>query len=549
MIFEILLRYKLCFEWRHRHIQLAESGNPMKPTIIVSALVFLLASTGCGGIVAGDREQVLPARGSTSSKSCASGQLFAKSLGRCVSPVNQPVLPAYQVPAADPFEAAADNYAYQSSVASKQNHNRTFADQTIASGDIQVTTSVALAGAIASIRYKGFELIASGGHGAAAQLITHDWTRGKRDFSVSGHIVTKDDRPTECNNPTEAGNMKDDSGQVFPYHGPSSSYIGAWGQDTVDGLPRIYSMNAPVDYVPPHHWSEDSGYGRCYNTSDHYFRGYEFHKHVIIGLKKGESFIRNVIQVNARIKVGASAPKLDTTFIAYLSRYFVREYRFGTQDDVLVEKLRGMALKKQGASDVNECFANTSALPFVPIFANSDGGMAIAMLSAENGYPRIGYTQTHFDYHTPEYNHRFRNIAVKMDAKDLKKDQLVRFNVLLFVGSLADVQRDVKRYCALADCSGPQKHLSIATDPRVFDWREYLEINRDLGLTTRGEAVSHWLQYGLREGRAGNHVFWSPAYLARNPDVAAWAQTNEQIDHCRALSHYLTWGQTEGREI
>jgi hypothetical protein len=503
---------------------------------------------GCGGLIGHGDEN--PTRvTNTNQNQCPTGQIYAKTLARCVQPVSQPVLPPYVIPSPDPYVSASDNYAYSSAVASKTNHNRTLQDQTITGGNLSVTASVALAGAIASIRYRGFELIASGGHGSAMQLITHDWTSGKRNVSIGGQIVTIDDRPTECNNPTEGGNMQNDQGQAFPHHGPSSSYIGVWGQDTVGGLPRIYSKVTPVDYIPPQSWSEDSGHGACFNTSSSWFRGYQFHKHVLVGYQRNATTIANVIQVDSTIEVGqGGAQNFDAILVAYLSRYFTDEYRYHVKEKYLVKKARGTRLQDQGASRLNECLDSSTQLPFVPIFASGDGGLAVAMLPRPGKHGTEAYSQTQFDHHTPSYSHRFRNIGVRLTARNLGQGARVPFKVVIFIGSLAAVQADILTYCSLESCSGPAKNLGFATDARIFNWSEYLGLNPDLPYTTRGDAISHWILYGLREGRQGSSAFWSPSYLAKHADVNNYARTSGYVDHCKGVVHYLRWGIAEGRE-
>jgi hypothetical protein len=74
-------------------------------------------------------------------------------------------------------------------------------------------------------------------------------------------------------------------------------------------------------------------------------------------------------------------------------------------------------------------------------------------------------------------------------------------------------------------------------------------LDRQQGLWTRGDAISHWILYGLREGRRGCSKFWSPSCLAKHADVKNYARTNGNVDHCKAVFHYLTWGFKEEREL
>ena len=105
---------------------------------------------------------------------------------------------------------------YKSECATKKNYDRTFQDVTASvlvdkRNRLSVTTSTALAGAIASVKVNNKEFITSGGHGAAFQYAFHAWQKGKA--------------ATECYNPTQAGTRQDDAGQPPPYHGPSTSAL------------------------------------------------------------------------------------------------------------------------------------------------------------------------------------------------------------------------------------------------------------------------------------------------------------------------------------
>ncbi|MEV4470340.1 hypothetical protein [Nonomuraea sp. NPDC049504] len=105
---------------------------------------------------------------------------------------------------------------YKTECASKNNYDRTFPDVTVSAlvdgrNELSVTTSTALAGAIASVKVNEKEFISSGGHGAAFQYAFHAWKDGQE--------------ASECYNPTQAGARRDDDGKPPPYHGPSTSAL------------------------------------------------------------------------------------------------------------------------------------------------------------------------------------------------------------------------------------------------------------------------------------------------------------------------------------
>lgn len=82
-------------------------------------------------------------------------------------------------------------------------------------------------------------------------------------------------------------------------------------------------------------------------------------------------------------------------------------------------------------------------------------------------------------------------------------------------------------------------------DDAVFDWRDYLARYPDLaaaGITTREEAIDHWLTFGIAEGRQGSPGFNVQAYLDANPDVKASTD-----DRATAIAHYVMYGRAEGR--
>jgi len=85
----------------------------------------------------------------------------------------------------------------------------------------------------------------------------------------------------------------------------------------------------------------------------------------------------------------------------------------------------------------------------------------------------------------------------------------------------------------------------------VFDWREYLYLNRDVAKvsTTAEFAIQHWEQYGKKEGRRARtplpfDSFFDPhRYLSKYPDLRM--NGVDSVD--AAVVHFLQYGVDEGR--
>lgn len=125
-----------------------------------------------------------------------------------------PPVPANQDPADPVYYDFVSSY--RSACASRENWDRVFSDATASATvdgriRVSVTASVALAGALASLKVGDKEYIASGGHGASLQYAFHAWQAGEQ--------------ATECYNPTQAGSRLDDMGFEPPFHGPSTSAL------------------------------------------------------------------------------------------------------------------------------------------------------------------------------------------------------------------------------------------------------------------------------------------------------------------------------------
>ena len=80
-------------------------------------------------------------------------------------------------------------------------------------------------------------------------------------------------------------------------------------------------------------------------------------------------------------------------------------------------------------------------------------------------------------------------------------------------------------------------------DPDVFNWKDYLAMYPDVAALFPGQirAQTHWLTYGINEGRNGSRTFSPSTYLQLYPDLGS--PTNYQY----AIDHYVAWGRDEGR--
>jgi hypothetical protein len=247
---------------------------------------------------------------------------------------------------------ADDNFAYNAAHASKVNHGRTLADVTIATPDgrVELTESVALAGAIASVKYRGEELIHAT-HGAAFQYHIRYSDIG---MYKDGKLLL-----SECDNPTEGGNHRNFDARRIPRIDPSSSYIEAIGKDRVGGLQRMYSRNAPVDYVPPGYASDDYGNGRCSNPAHKaWFSGFKIHKWVTAGWYSPVARKRydNVIQLDAQMDVPRRYRKklVQLELVAYFRRWALNQYDY----DTIKNKLTYAANTLAGEANVAKIFTN-----------------------------------------------------------------------------------------------------------------------------------------------------------------------------------------------
>lgn len=84
--------------------------------------------------------------------------------------------------------------------------------------------------------------------------------------------------------------------------------------------------------------------------------------------------------------------------------------------------------------------------------------------------------------------------------------------------------------------------------PENFNWRQYVTINRDLKLLKQEDAIHHYLNHGIKEGRIYNlnnipEDFDHISYLKCNSDLALLKLNKSQ---CKI--HYLQFGIKENRK-
>jgi len=241
------------------------------------------------------------------------------------SPATEPAVaePCPSVPAnQDPRDPVFYDFVltYRSCLSSQKNWDRTFLDVTVSAMvdgrvPVSVTTSTALAGAIASVKVGDKEYIASGGHGSALQYAFHAWQAGGE--------------ASECYNPTQAGSRLDDDEQLPPFHGPSTSalYQMTGSGTTVTAASRLAMFIERGDAEP--------GWGDCL-SADHqpdevpYSLGlspYWLNTTVRMAPDHGLAGLDNVIELSATLDSEDEwHANFDAVLVAYLQRDFTATY-------------------------------------------------------------------------------------------------------------------------------------------------------------------------------------------------------------------------------
>jgi hypothetical protein len=210
--------------------------------------------------------------------------------------------------------------SYRSCLSSQKNWDRTFEDVTVSATvdgrvPVSVTTSTALAGAIASVKVGGKEYIASGGHGSALQYAFHAWQDGGE--------------ASECYNPTQAGSRLDDVEQLPPFHGPSTSalYRMSGTGTTVTAASRMAMFIERGDPEP--------GWANCRSTDyqpdrvpySHGLSPYWLNTTVRMAPDHGLAGLDNVIELSATLDSEDEwHAHFDAVLVAYLQRDFKATY-------------------------------------------------------------------------------------------------------------------------------------------------------------------------------------------------------------------------------
>lgn len=96
-------------------------------------------------------------------------------------------------------------------------------------------------------------------------------------------------------------------------------------------------------------------------------------------------------------------------------------------------------------------------------------------------------------------------------------------------------------------CAGLKASTEALTSPFVFNWLFYLQANNDLartGVNSAAGACAHWVNSGASEGRQAHPGFHANEYLTRYPDLMQYFGRSRPVD---AVTHYVQRGMAEGR--
>lgn len=252
--------------------------------------------------------------------------------------------------------------SYRSCLSTRKNWDRTFDDVTVSVKvdgrvPVSVTTSTALAGAIASLKVAGKEYIISGGHGSALQYAFHAWDEGEQG--------------SECYNPTQAGTRLDDSGTAPPFHGPSTSALYQMSREgnTIRTAARMAMFIERDDPEP--------GWGNCraadYQPAREPFTyglsPYWLNTTVRMAPDHGLAGLENVIELSATVD---SEDRWYAHFDAVLVAYLQKDFSVGYLHDPETGKLT------QFTGD------RTSLVP--PVRCTVDGAYCLGLYRASGGY-------------------------------------------------------------------------------------------------------------------------------------------------------------------
>ncbi len=345
-------------------------------------------------------------------------------------------------------DSSSIEYGTCGPAATRENYGRTFQDLTLQSNDRQlvVTAIPALAGAIASVKYKGHELIATGGHGASFQ------------YSVHPSYPSRGLKASECDNPTEAGNQEDyRNGDIaLPALNPSSTGIISYGSTrSSDGRSQIGAQVNMAYFTPENVRSLYEGDCSNYSASKlGYVRGknsnFILSKWVTMGRTINGRSYPHVLQFDAKIDLPRGVEDMDVILVAYLTRMMTKEILVDPRNNQIYRKRRGEARN-------NPAFTNSTTAPVARIFSNDGEDIAIGVLvpnrkidPKESKVP-TNYTTTDADFGSVntsgEQYFQFSNAASQHFYKNLAQGTSVEQHALFVVGSVSEISQIAREYC------------------------------------------------------------------------------------------------------
>jgi len=367
---------------------------------------------------------------------------------------------------------------------------------------LTITTSKQFAGAISSMRWGNKEFV-------------NVWDHG-RQFQTAAAFFNR----YECYNVYEAGSKADGQKSTSSSRLLSLSA----GGNTLDTVTQLawYTLNREP---PP-------GSGDYCGRPDQWLpcpalkgplSDYQLHKTVTIGF----AGMPNVIEYSTVLWIPEVVQKAEVqTVVAVMPYEFssVRTY------DLVSKNYRKIRLG-DGEDE------------YVKVLSTADGAYAMGYYSPELLHPYGNGTDGGFRWslvppdpvHYPDPNFACASFG-GIDRFDSFSGPGNSFDrSYLVIGNLDQVKSTLDNL-----------HYQFRVfDPDVFNWRDYVAINQlQAACPTQGAAESHWLSFGISEGRTASKTFSTAQYLQLNPDVANFfGSTNYQA----AIDHYIASGRGEGR--
>ncbi len=340
---------------------------------------------------------------------------------------------AYEYCHSHPWFANPQSTGY--SPASTWNYGSSYSDQVIQSSNVRIRSSTALAGAIASLSYKGYDFINSGGHGAAFQGAVHfmdgaNWWEG-----------------SECANPTEAGSMDDDSAP-FPHHGPSSTAIirpesGGWGFGSSIAHGTMWSSGNWANYVPP---GKKSAFDGCTASKNMGLpTGTIVNKTMYLGGFFNGEWLENVLIFDYEVSPNRDANFMDLQIVAYLNGKFTQQLYYDANGDAQGNHYvqRRTKTAQEGGHISNGSVAR--------IFADSNWGQAMGVMNGP--IVRSGelnnhvFTLTEVDIPKKGYDFKYNNLTSQRVYSGVKAGEKYTFRAFFPIGSVEEVKVMLRKIC------------------------------------------------------------------------------------------------------